>query len=677
MSAPSPSADASANPIQTRLAAAVAQHRAGKLAEAERAYREILTDEPGNADALHLLGALKQQGGKPDEAISLVRQAIGQKPDSALYHNTLGIAYGMTQAFDWAVEAFTKAAALAPKYADPHLHLGNLMRLKGRKDEAVGHFERAIAIKPDFAEAHNNLGTLLIDMEQWHKAETHLLTAARLRPRNSEIAINLAVARRAINSQAAIAGLEEVLAAHPNHPAALTNLGAVYSDLGERDLAVECLRKALAAAPDSPQIKLDLANALSQFGQHGEAKALYGAIADGGPPPKRLTAILALATIAERDGEFATAAELYEQARRIRPDAPAVVAGILKRQGKEAAEELVSKAEALAQKESTSLDAKAALQMALGVLYAGRKEFDRAFTAYREGNGLRRKVYQRRSITYDRRVREERIDAIIRTYDAEFFRTHGRAGSDANLPVFVVGMPRSGTTLSEQILASHSDVHGADELMDISMAATRLDPANYRSRGAKREGPLKIDAQTLRGEANRYLGTLRVLAPEAKRVVDKLPANFENLGLIAAMFPHGKIVHCQRDPRDIAWSCFTMNFLYPLVWSLDLEDFAHYYAQYQRLMDHWRQVLPVPVLDRRYEEAVADFEGASRRLVDFCGLEWQDACLEFYKTERSVRTASIKQVRQPVYTSSIGRWRDYEALAPEAFRRIGELARLN
>ena len=671
------SADATATPMQGRLAAAIAQHRAGKLAEAERAYRDILAEKSGNADALHLLGALKQQSGKPDEAIALVRQAIALKPGSALYHNTLGIAYGVTRAVDWAVEAFTKAASLSPQYPDPHVHLGNLLRMQGRMEEAVSHLERAVAIKPDFAEAHNNLGTLLIDMEQWRKAESHLMTAARLRPKSTEIAINLAVARRPIDSKAAIAGLRDVLAANPGHPAALTNLGAIYADIGERELALDCLRQALAAAPGNPQIKLDLANALSQFGDSREAKALYTEIAAESPPPKRLPALIALAEIAERNGDFNGAADYLEQANKIRPDTAAALAGVLKRQGNAAVPDILEKAERIVAGATKPSDGLAALQMALGGVYGQRKDFGRAFAAYRMGNLWRRRIYEKRGIAYDRSAHERRIDAIIRSYDADFFRNHRNGASNSNLPVFILGMPRSGTTLCEQILASHSDVHGADELTDIPIAAARLDPANYRGRGSVSEGPLRIDAQALRDEGARYLGVLRSMAPDAKRVVDKLPANFEYVGLIAAMFPHARIIHCRRDARDIALSCFTTKFLHPLLWSLDLDDFAHYYAQYRKLMEHWRRVLPVPMLERQYEAAVADVETSSRQLLDFCGLDWQDACLEFHKTERTVRTASIRQVRQPVYTSSIGRWRDYEAEAPDAFRRIGELDSLN
>jgi tetratricopeptide (TPR) repeat protein len=665
---------AAADPLRAKLAAAVAQHRSGKLAEAERAYREIIADDPGNADALHLLGALRQQGGKPEEAISFVRQAIARKPESALYHNTLGIAYAATRALDWAVEAFTKAASLAPGYVDPHMHLGNLKRGKGDNEAAVGHFEQALRINPNFAEAHNNLGTLLIDMERWRKAESHLVTAARLRPQNTEIAINLAVARRAIDPPAAIAGLEAVLAQHPDHPAALANLGAIHADLGDRDLAIDCLKRALAAAPDNPKIKQDLANAYSQFGRHAEASALYREIAESGPPQMRFGGLISLATIAERDGDFETANGYLDRAYQMRPDAPAVVAGRLKRQGKAAPDDLLRQAESLAEDGAKPSEGRAALRMALGTFYAGRKQFDRAFASYTEGNRLRQKIYEKRGMAYDKAVREARVDAIIRRYDAEFFRAHEGMGSDSELPVFVVGMPRSGTTLCEQILASHSEVHGADELMDIPMATARLDPGSYRRIGEPDSGPLKLDPAKLRMEADRYLRIIAAAAGGARRVVDKLPANFENLGLIAALFPRARIVHCRRDPRDVALSCFTTNFAYPLIWSLDLDLFTHYYIQYRRLMEHWRRVLPKPMLERVYETAVADFAASARRLVEFCGLDWQESCLEFYKTERAVRTASIQQVRQPVYTSSIGRWRDYEAQAPDFFRRIGELA---
>jgi tetratricopeptide (TPR) repeat protein len=670
------SADTAATPMQDRLAAAIAQHRAGKLAEAERAYRDILAEESGNADALHLLGALKQQSGKPDESIALVRQAIALKPGSALYHNTLGIAYGMTRAVDWAVEAFTKAASLSPQYPDPHVHLGNLMRAMGRKEEAVAHLERAVAIKPDFAEAHNNLGTLLIDLEQWHKAESHLKIAADLRPKSAEIAINLAVARRPINPEAAIEGLAALLVRQPGHPAALSNLGAIYADLGDGDAAIENLQKARAAAPENVDIKLLLAHALSRFRKHKEAAGQYAEIADSAPTAKRISALVALATIAERDGDFEASTKYLAQVHQLRPDSAAAIAGTLKRQAKSAPDDLVRNAEALVQDSTKPIEDRAGVHMALGLVYAARKQYDSAFKAYEVGNKLRRQSYANRRIFYNRRMREQRVEAIIAAYDMDFFRAHKGGGSASNLPVFIVGMPRSGTTLSEQILASHSDVHGADELLDIPNAAARLDPNAYSRRITNRAGALRIDFQQLRAEADRYLATIRAMAPDAKRIVDKLPGNFENLGLIAAMLPHAKIIHCRRDPRDVAWSCFTTNFLDPIAWSLDLDDFAHYYAQYQKLMEHWRRVLPVPMLERQYETAVADFEASSRQLVDFCGLDWQDACLEFYKTERTVRTASIRQVRQPVYTSSIGRWRDYEAEAPELFRRIGALESL-
>ncbi len=285
------SADAAANPMQDRLAAAIAQHRAGKLAEAERAYRDILAEESGNADALHLLGALKQQSGKPDKSIALVRQAIALKPNSALYHNTLGIAYGMTRAVDWAVEAFTKAAALSPQYPDPHVHLGNIMRMQGRQGRSGN---------ASGARRRDQAGFRGGAQQSGHAADRYGAVAQGRKPSDDRGAAAAEESRRSPSTLRLPAGpsiqkrrspaCRMCLAVNPGHPAALTNLGAIYSDLGERELALDCLRQALAAAPGNPQIKLDLANALSQFGDSREAKALYTEIAGESAPPKRLPA---------------------------------------------------------------------------------------------------------------------------------------------------------------------------------------------------------------------------------------------------------------------------------------------------------------------------------------------------------------------------------------------------
>jgi hypothetical protein len=233
--------------------------------------------------------------------------------------------------------------------------------------------------------------------------------------------------------------------------------------------------------------------------------------------------------------------------------------------------------------------------------------------------------------------------------------------------VFIVGLPRSGTTLTEQILASHSQVFGAGEL--------RLAREDFLALG---EGPTerqafeglgRLERSTLRRIGQRHLEQLRALDSTAPRVVDKMPDNYLYLGLLAVLFPKAKFIHCRRDLRDVAVSCWITNFR-SIRWANDVEHIAARFREYQRLMEHWRRVLPVPVLEVDYEETVADLPGVARRLVDWCGLEWQPACLAFHEGKRPVRTASVTQVRQPIYTRSVARWRNYEQTLGELFTAL-------
>ncbi|MDR3440460.1 sulfotransferase [Telmatospirillum sp.] len=273
-----------------------------------------------------------------------------------------------------------------------------------------------------------------------------------------------------------------------------------------------------------------------------------------------------------------------------------------------------------------------------------------AFDHYAAANSARRQTLPYRSADT-----AKTFEAI-----ANFFPTSFEplpAANPTDRPIFIVGMPRSGTTLAEQILSSHPAVHGAGELTKL---ASLLEEGTLRRVAA--DGQPATDFPAL---AERYLEELRRRAPDAPHVVDKAPHNFMFLGFIHLMLPNARIIHCMRDPRDVCWSCFKTLFVDGHAWSCDLEDLGRYYLAYQRLMAHWHRVLPGRIFDLRYEDLVGDFEPTARRLVAHCGLDWTDACLQFHKTERSVRTASAAQVRQPIYGHAIGQWQIYaEQLRP-------------
>jgi hypothetical protein len=249
---------------------------------------------------------------------------------------------------------------------------------------------------------------------------------------------------------------------------------------------------------------------------------------------------------------------------------------------------------------------------------------------------------------------------------AFFERTRG-IGVDSERPIFIVGLPRSGTTLTEQVLASHSQVFGAGEQRlareDFEALAPQEDQAL--------EALVHLDRATAHRIGGQHLERLRELHNDRRHVADKMPDNYLYLGLLAALFPQTKFIHCRRDLRDIAVSCWITNFG-SIRWANDPGHIATRFAEYRRIMDHWRQVLPVPVLEVDYEETVADLEGVARRLVEWCGLEWEPGCLAFHEGKRPVRTASVSQVRQPIYQRSVARWKHYEQALGPLFDRLGD-----
>jgi hypothetical protein len=300
------------------------------------------------------------------------------------------------------------------------------------------------------------------------------------------------------------------------------------------------------------------------------------------------------------------------------------------------------------------------LHHALGKYHEDLGESEAAFAEHASGNALAR----RSNPPYDRAATTARIDAILAAYDGPTLNALAAAGAgvSSDRPVFIVGMPRSGTTLAEQILASHPDVHGADELLFWNLAAEQA----HTTPAGKR-------AETIARLATEYLAQLARHSSTTARVTDKLPGNFENVGLIHAALPMARFIHLERDPRDTCLSIFFQGFTAAHTYATDLDDLAHYYREYRRLMTHWRATLPAgTLLDVQYEGLVTDPDAWTRRMLGHVGLPWDARCLEFHRTERSVLTASGWQVRQPLHTSSVGRWQRYQRFLGPLIRALGD-----
>jgi tetratricopeptide (TPR) repeat protein len=631
-------------------------HRAGRLAEAEAAYRQILAATPDQPAALHLLGLLAHQTGHPRPAIELVTRALRGRPEAPPFLNTLGIALLAAGDLDRAAQALERAVARAPRYAEAHLNLGNLRRRRGEREAAVACYRRALACNANLVEARNNLGTLLLEMGDAAGALPLLEAALKLRPGDPQLLNNVGAARRALGRDDAIDCFREAVARRPTDAKALTSLAEILMEKGYPTEAVGCFERAVTAEPSNPIHRINLGAGLIAQQRFDEARRCLEAVAAAHPSeagaPRELGRMAAIL------GCFDEALAQLERAHRIDPDNPEVLAGLIEQKGAAITSDEQAAAERLAARTDLAMRLRAQLHFALGKALEAQQAYAAAFEHLAAANRLGRDELTRQGKAYDPIARERLVDGIIARCDAAFIARHAPHGSASELPVFIVGMPRSGTTLCEQILSSHSAVHGAGELHDIGDIATVVDRL-------RQDGESDIPPANLVAMAERYVETLRAKAPQATRVVDKLPVNFQHLGLIAALFPRARIIHCRRDPRDTGLSCFAQNFVKGLDWSFDLASIGHFYRQYRRLMVHWQSVLPMPVLAVDYEELVDNVEDVSRRLVEFCGLPWEDRCLDFHRSKRPVYTSSLQQVRRPIYRSSLGAWRRYEPqLAP-------------
>lgn len=602
--------------------AALERQQRGDLEGAEAGFRSVLKTEPDNPDALLLLGALLHKTKRAKEAVEPIEAAIAaaaaqkRKADPS-WRVALAFAKRDSGDAEGALEELNALLKKAPASTDLiFLRAGVLQRLE-RQEEAIEDYEAFLKKSPDNAQALNNLGVSQRSAERLGDAYKSFARAVEIKP---------------------------------NYAQAALNAGQLLSDMGQREGAIAMLRRAHALEPDNRTAELALIDALQTGEQAEEAERLAEKM--HARDPEDVRAMVQLGNVRVVLGKRESAVELSRKAYALEPESAGVLSLLAETDRESDSESLLAEIEDLLSDESRhAFRHRIGLNFSAARLCEKLSLHEQAFGHYVAGNAARHEQLERLDKAYDGKRFEEAVDKIIAAFGPERFK--GAGGSPSELPVFIVGMPRSGTSLTEQILASHPRAMGAGELGEIGQINRWL-----RNR---HDFPEKLPTERLKEAAKGYLTHVGRIGKGAARVTDKMPGNFNSLGLITLMFPNARIIHTRRDPMDNCLSCFAQNFRADgLSWSTRLEDLAHQSCHYHRLMDHWRAVLPPGrMLEIDYEETVADFEGQARRIVDFIGLEWDDACLRFYETERAVVTASRSQVRQPIYKSSVGRWKRY------------------
>jgi tetratricopeptide (TPR) repeat protein len=665
--------------IREGLTRAQALANAGQPQPAEVICQRILADAPGEPNALHLLGLMAFNKGDPNKAIGYLRQACQSAHAPALYFsnltemlrqrgllaeaqafgrqavdrdpklvsawNNLGIVLQECGELDESRLCLEKVVGLEPNNAEAHNNLGNTFKRLGNISKAEKHWRRALALKPHYAETYSNLANLFNEQGQYDKALEYGQRAIDLNPLLLDAYVNLAAAESSRwRHTSALVWLDLLLSIAPDSAMALATRAVTLKELDRMDEALENAERAIAIQPESADVQSAYGTTLLTLGRFEEA-IIHFDHALTFPTVSRERILLSRANAYEENGK---SDEALQQLDAILSEFPNSAGALYSRADLvkfEANDPALRKMQEMIRANGVQSDAeRMSLNFALGKAFLDLGESDKAFRHLNEGNKMKRAIVQ-----YDADATHQWMASLAKTFTPDIFQKFSGSGSPSPMPIFIVGMPRSGTTLLEQILASHPLIHGAGELKFISRIVDKFD--------GMPDAMKAITADTLNAMGEDYLAKIEPLAHGKRHVVDKMPANFMHTGLIHLMLPHAKIIHSRRNPVDTCLSCYSKLFGGEQSFTYNLTELGRFHRDYQTLMGHWRSVLPAShFIEIDYEDVVDDIETQARRLLEFINVPWDPNCLEFYQTKRPIRTASVNQVRKPVYTSSSGRW---------------------
>ncbi len=614
------------------FAEAVRCHQSGQLAAAIALYDRILSLKSDLPEAHCNRGVALVGLGRFEEAEAAHRQAIALNPSYADAYNNSGIALCELGRLNDAETALRQAVKLKPDCAQCHSNLGIALKAQGRFGDAEAAHRQAIALDQHYPDAYSNLGDVLRCAGRLDEAEEALRHALRLRPHFADAFAKLAnTLRDRGRLDEAEAACRRAIALDPDHAGAHSSLGNVLEDQDQLIEAEASYRRAIALKPNFAEAYNNLGALLKHHGRLAEARRVVEHVLQ--LLPRNALHFLNLSDVRHFSAGDHHLTAMEEFARNIA---------------------------------SLPLKQQIELHFALAKAYedVGRRED--SFQQLSAGNALKR-----RQIPYDEAATLAAFERIRVVFTPELMRSLQNVGEPSPVPLFVVGMPRSGTTLIEQIMASHPQIFGAGELPNLHDAVANIHPAGNNAFSFP-DVMVNISGERLRALGTTYVAEITGRATTATHVINKMPSNFFFAGLIHLALPNARIIHAVRDPLDTCMSCFSKLFAAGQYHTYDLAELGRYYRRYQALMRHWHSILPPGrILDVRYEDVVADLEGQARRIIAHCGLPWDDRCLAFHKTDRPVRTASAIQVREPIYRNAIGRWRGYEKFLGPLFAELG------
>ncbi len=626
------------------------------------------------------------QTGEAESAKAVCDDALDRHPEDANFLCLSARVLVMLKRFDEATARIEQAMSIYPEFARPHEVRGELLFAKGELPDAAKAFQQALKLDPKLQRTRMKLGQVFLYLGRSEEAEALKAEFMELGQDNQDIARATKLEKEEKFAEAERI-YQQILTRHPDNVSAMrlwarlgieqeryaeaevllrqavevapgftrawADLCRVQFELENHDDTIESAKRLITLNPRGPDGHIWLAAASASSGHHRDAVEAFDAALE--IEPDHVGALCGKGNACRTFGDQDAAIAAFRKSIKVNPLHAEAYWSLANMKTFRFEDQEVDHMLALLGDERIPPEGQVQLNNALGLEFDGRGDFDRAFEFIDRGNILRRGQE-----FYDRVENEEKVDLSIEAFTQQFLEDNAGHGDPEPAPIFIVGLPRSGSTLLEQILSSHSMVDGTHELADLG----KIIRSNPQFTGPRLRYPTSIaniDTDGFETLGSEYIERTRRYRGDRAFFTDKNPNNFAHVGLLHLILPNAKIINARRHPLDSCFGSYKQLFAQGQPFSYDLVEIGEYYLQYQRLMDHWQEVLPGKVLDVHYEDVVADLEGQVSRILEYCKLDWEASCLRFHETNRSVKTASSEQVRQPIYSSSVNDWRHYES----------------